>query len=74
MKTSKLVKVQNGLQTSLRSIREKIERLESEKADLFDTIQELKIKGVKKAENLEKEVKGLRKEVTALQILLNDKK
>jgi len=57
----------------LRNLREKIETLEKEKAGLLAEIENLKEKGEAKARDLENEVKALRKEVKALEILLSAK-
>ncbi len=55
----------------LRGLREKIERLEKEKAGLLAEIESLKEKGEAKAQGLESEVTTLRKEVKALEKLLD---
>jgi len=55
----------------LRNLREKIEKLEKEKAGLLAEIESLKEKGETKALELENEVTTLRKEVKALEKLLN---
>jgi uncharacterized protein (UPF0335 family) len=57
----------------LRNFSEKIERLEKEKAGLLAEIESLKGKGEAKAQELENEVTMLRKEVKALEKLLNIK-
>jgi len=57
----------------LRNLREKIERLEKEKAGLLAEIEGLKEKGEAKARELENEVTTLREEVEALERLLNVK-
>jgi len=57
----------------LRSLRKKIETLEKEKAGLLAEIDSLKEKGEAKAHELENEVTMLRKEVKALEKLLNVK-
>jgi len=57
----------------LRNLREKIETLEKEKAGLLADIESLKEKGEAKAHELENEVTTLRKEVKALEKLLNVK-
>jgi len=57
----------------LRNLREKIETLEKEKAGLLAEIENLKEKGETKARELENEVTVLRKEVKALEKLLNVK-
>jgi len=57
----------------LRKLRKKIETLEKEKAGLLAEIEALKEKGEVKARELENEVTTLRKEVKALETLLNVK-
>ena len=57
----------------LRNLREKIETLEKEKAGLLAEIESLKEKGEAKAHELENEVTTLRREVRALEKLLNVK-
>jgi predicted nucleic acid-binding Zn-ribbon protein len=59
------------VQTSI-SLREKIEKLESEKADLLEEIEKLRKVGEEKASALEEEVATLRKEVESLRTLLGD--
>jgi len=58
---------------SIRNLREKIEKLEKEKSGLLAEIESLKEKGEAKARELENEVTTLRKEVKALERLLNVK-
>jgi len=55
---------------TLRGIREKIEKLESEKADLLEEIEKLRKAGEEKASALESEVATLRKEVESLKKLI----
>ena len=57
----------------LRNLRKKIETLEKKKAGLLAEIESLKEKGEARARELESEVTVLRKEVKALEKLLNDK-
>ena len=57
----------------LKNLRKKIETLEKEKAGLLAEIENLKEKGETKAHELENEVTMLRKEVKALEKLLNVK-
>ena len=57
----------------LRNLREKIETLEKEKAGLLAEIESLKERSEAKARELENEVIVLRKEVKALEKLLNVK-
>ena len=64
--------IEKGLMQTLRSLREKIEKLESEKADLLGEIEKLRKVGAGKASALEEEVSTLRKEVKSLKKLLGD--
>ncbi len=64
--------IEKGLMQTLRSLREKIEKLESEKADLLGEIGKLRQVGEEKASTLEEEVATLRKEVKSLKKLLGD--
>jgi len=64
--------IEEGLMQTLRSLREKIEKLESEKADLLGDIEKLRKVGEEKASALETEVATLRKEVESLKKLLGD--
>jgi len=57
----------------LKNLRKKIETLEKEKAALLAEIEGLKERGEAKARELENEVVVLRKEVKALETLLNVK-
>ncbi|MDH5701972.1 MAG: hypothetical protein OEZ12_04270 [Candidatus Bathyarchaeota archaeon] len=57
---------------TLRSLREKIEKLESEKTDLLEEIAKLKQAGEEKASALEEEVTTLRKEAESLKKLLEN--
>ncbi|MBE0512320.1 hypothetical protein IBX38_04645 [Candidatus Bathyarchaeota archaeon] len=64
--------IEKGLMQTLRSLRKKIEKLESEKADLLEEIEKLRKAGEEKASALETEVATLRKEVKSLKELLGD--
>ena len=64
--------IEKGLMQTLRSLREKIEKLESEKGDLLAEIEKLRKAGEEKASALETEVATLRKEVKSLKELLGD--
>jgi predicted nucleic acid-binding Zn-ribbon protein len=57
--------------STLRSIREKIEKLESEKADLLAELEGLREKAEIKANSLEDEVAKLRKEAESLKEILD---
>lgn len=63
-------RIEMGLMQNLKNLREKIEKLENEKADLMAEIEELRKAGEKKASTLEEEVTTLRKEVKSLKKLL----
>ncbi len=63
-------RIETGLMQTLKNLREKIEKLENEKADLMAEIEELRKAGEKKASALEKEVTTLRKEAKSLKKLL----
>ena len=63
-------RIETGLMQTLRELREKIQKLENEKADLIAEIEELRKAGEKKAGALEKEVTTLRKEAKSLKKLL----
>ncbi len=64
--------IEKGLARTLRSLREKIERLESEKVDLLEEIERVRKVGEEKASALETDVAALRKEVESLRELLGD--
>ena len=64
--------IEKGLMQTLRSLREKIQKMESEKADLLGEIEKLRKVGEEKATALETEVATLRKEVESLKKLLGD--
>ncbi len=55
---------------TLRSLRKKIERLESEKTDLLEEIERVRKVGEEKASALETDVAALRKEVESLKELV----
>ncbi len=57
--------------TTLRSLREKIEKLESAKTDLMAEIEDLKEKAETKATSLEEEVAKLREEAESLKEMLD---
>jgi len=64
--------IEKGLMQTLRNLREKIEKLESEKADLLAEIEKLRKAGEEKASALETEIATLRKEVKSMKELLGD--
>ena len=62
--------IEKGLMQTLTNLREKIEKLEGEKADFLAEIEKLRKAGEEKASALEKEVATLRKEVKSMKELL----
>ncbi len=68
--TERIQGIEEGLRQTLRTLREKIETLEREKADLLKEIEELKKAAEEKAEALEGEVAMLRREARELKDLL----
>jgi len=67
---SEIKGIEKGFMQTLRNLRETIEKLEIEKADLLAEIEKLRKAGEEKASALEKEVTTLRKEVESLKRLL----
>jgi len=64
--------IEKGLMQTLGNFREKIEKLESERADLLEEIEKLRKVGEEKASALETEIATLRKEVESMKELLGD--
>jgi len=64
--------IEKGLMQTLRNVREKIEKLESEKVDLLAEIENLRKVGEERANALEREVATLREEVELMKKLLGD--
>jgi DNA repair exonuclease SbcCD ATPase subunit len=64
--------IERGLGQALGDLREKIEKLKSERTELLDEIENLKRAGEKKVNTLEDEVASLREEVNALKEILGD--
>ena len=64
--------VNKGLVQKLGDLREKIEKLRTERVELLKEIQELKRAGEEKANTLEEEVVELREEVETLKEMLGD--
>lgn len=62
--------VREGLKQSLKSLRERIDTLETERANLMFEIRELKTNAESRASSLESEVNQLREEVKSLRELL----
>ena len=67
---TKIKGIQGELTQTLRNLREKIKKLETEKASLLAEIEELKKAAEAKAGKLENEVSKLRSEVKSLKELL----
>jgi predicted nucleic acid-binding Zn-ribbon protein len=64
--------IERRLVQTLGDLREKIEKLKGERAELLEEIEELKRAGEDKAGTLEKEVASLREEVESLKEMLGD--
>jgi seryl-tRNA synthetase len=64
--------IKQGLVQTLGDLREKIQNLKSEKAELLKEIERLKKAGEKKASTLKKEINSLREEMEALKEMLVD--
>jgi uncharacterized protein (UPF0335 family)/predicted RNA-binding Zn-ribbon protein involved in translation (DUF1610 family) len=66
----RIQEIREGLKRTLRVLREKIERLETERASLLGDIEELKKVAEARANALEVDVKELREELRSLRELL----
>jgi predicted nucleic acid-binding Zn-ribbon protein len=64
--------INEGLVHTLGDLREKIEKLKTERSELLREIEELKRAGEEKANTLEEEVASLREEVETLKEMLGD--
>ena len=64
--------ISRGFVQTLGDLREKIEKLKTERAELLKEIEELKRTGKTKADTLEEEVAKLREEVETLKEMLGD--
>jgi len=64
--------IERRLVQKLGNLREKIEKLKSERSELLEEIESLKRAGEDKADTLEKEVVSLREEVESLKEMLGD--
>jgi len=64
--------IEKELVQTLGDLREKIEKLKSERAELLEEIESLKRAGEEKVDTLEKEVASLREEVESLKEMLGD--
>jgi len=64
--------IERGFVQTLGDLREKIEKLKGERAELLEEIERLKKAGEEKASALEKEIASLREEVEYLKETLGD--
>ena len=64
--------IEKGLMQTSRNLREKIEKLESEKTDFLAEIEKLRKAGEERASALETEIATLRKEVELMKEFLGD--
>jgi len=64
--------IERRLVQTLGDLKEKIEKLKSERTELLEEIENLKRAGEKRASTLEKEVASLREEVESLKEMLGD--
>ena len=64
--------IERRLVQTLGDLKEKIEKLKSERTELLEEIENLKRAGEEKASTLEKEVASLREEVESLKKMLGD--
>jgi DNA repair exonuclease SbcCD ATPase subunit len=64
--------IEKGLVQTLGDLREKIEKLKTERSELLEEIEKLKRAGEEKANTLEEEVAALREEVETLKEMLGD--
>ena len=64
--------IERRLVHTLGDLKEKIEKLKLQRAELLDEIEGLKRAGEEKADTLEKEVSSLREEVESLKEMLGD--
>ncbi len=66
-----LQRINGGLANTLRKLRDEIERLEKEKADLFKEIESLKATGKERVSTLREEIETLRSEVKVFRKLID---
>ena len=64
--------INKGLVQTLGDLREKIEKLKTQRSELLKEIEELKRAGQEKANTLEEEVASLREEVETIKEMLGD--
>jgi DNA repair exonuclease SbcCD ATPase subunit len=69
---SEIKGIERGLVQTLGDLKEKIEKLKDERAELLEEIENLKKAGEKKADTLEKEIASLRVEMEILKETLGD--
>ena len=62
--------IENGLKKMLDNLRERIEKLRNERAELLKEINHLKIIGQKKANSLKKDINSLKEEIGSLREIL----
>ena len=73
-KVNEIKEIEKGLTLMLGDLREKLEKLKNERAELLEEIEELKRIGESRASNLEDEIASLRDEVESLKEMLIDNK
>ena len=73
-KVNEIKEIEKGLTLMLGDLREKLEKLKNERAELLEEIEELKRIGESRASNLEEEIASLRDEVESLKEMLIDNK
>ena len=64
--------IEKGLAHMMGDLKEKIEKLKNERAELLEEIEDLKRAGETKASTLEDEISSLREEVESLKKMLGD--
>lgn len=67
---NRVSEIREGLVQTLRTLRERINKLETERGSLLVEIEKLKKAGETRAKNLEAEISDLRKEIKAMKELL----
>jgi peptidoglycan hydrolase CwlO-like protein len=65
--------IENGLKKMLDNLRERIEKLRNERAELLKEINDLKIIGQNKANSLEKDINSLKEEIGSLREILEER-